>query len=148
MKTFAPAIAILLYCSISAFPLFQAWWGSPFERLSGLAFLIWIAPLLMYRMQNPSLLFLIGATLATLLGTLGSLNTLKYLGLAFAIASFAPKGWAFPFWLLSAIAWMPAFGWLSAHFFPALSLLFKIGSVLLTATALSLQTGEFHDSKS
>lgn len=148
MRSFAPAFAILLYCVLSAFPLFQAWWYSPFERLSWLAFLIWVAPLAFQRAEIPSSLFLICAVCATLLGTLGSFNTLKYIGLACSIASFAPIGWAFPFWLLSAIVWMPLFGWLSAHFFPAVTLPLKIGTVFLTAAALYLQTGEFHDSKS
>lgn len=142
MKLLAPALAIILYCAVSSLPLFQAWWDSPFEKLSWIAFLVWIAPLLIHRAQTPSWICLAGALLATLLGTIGSLNTLKYLGLSLSLASFAPMGWAFPLWLLASITWMPLFGWLSAHFFSGFAIPFKLGLVFIASAALSLQNGD------
>lgn len=142
MKKWAPALAILLYCLISSFPLFEAWWNSPFEKLSWIAFLVWIAPLTIQRASEPSFILLAFAVGATLLGTIGSLNTLKYIGLGFSLASFAPRGWAFPIWLIAAITWMPLYGWLSAHFFPSVSVPLKLGVVFLASAALALQNGD------
>lgn len=139
MREGAVAFAVILYCALSAYPLFQAWIHSPFEKLSFIAFLLWLFPLTIKHTSRPSTLMLIGAIAATLLGTIGELNTLKYLGLALAIGSFAPWCIPMPLWLLSAATWMPLFGWVSAHFFPALAIPIKLGTVFLASLWLALQ---------
>lgn len=135
------AVAVIVYCLVSSLTLFQSWQSSPFERLSALAFLLWLSPLLIKREKTPSLFFLYSGLFITLLGSLGSLNTLKYLGLALSIASFAPWGVGMAIWLFSAIAWMPVFGWIGTHLFPSFILPLKLGWVLFSSAALSLQNG-------
>lgn len=138
MKNLVPALAIVAYCVFSALPLFQTWWNFPTEKFSWLGFIIWLVPLGLARAKQPSVLFLCLALVATLLGTLGSLNVLKYVGLACALASFVRWSWAFPLWLLSALVWMPVYSVLGAHIFPLVVIPLKLCIPLLTSSAVCL----------
>jgi hypothetical protein len=47
------------------------------------------------------------------------LNALKYVGLALALSSFLPWHPILIIWILGAISWMPALGWVGSHYFPS-----------------------------
>ena len=146
MKNLAPALAIVAYCALSALVLFQTWWNIPAEKFSWLVFIIWLTPLAVKRAKKPSKLLLIVALGATLFGTLGSLNMLKYIGLACALASFVTWSWALPIWLLSAIVWMPVFNILGAHYFPLVALPLKLSIPLFTSIAVCLSKEDPNES--
>lgn len=149
MKTSAPplvALAILLYCAWNAAELLTSWQGTtPLTRLSWLAFLIWIAPIVLYWLPgsllgaaqspcNPVLLAL--ALLCSLLGVIGSLNTLQYYGLALALAGIMPWSWGMLIWILCAVSWMPALTWLGSHVFPSYILVLRLALASLSVFLL------------
>jgi len=110
------ALAITGFCLWQSSDLFSAWRHSPFDRLGDLAFLVWTIPLL-WSLKTPPTAFPLGlGTLALavcFLGGLGSLNALKYIGLALALVSLAGRASQRPwFWLGASIAWMPSLGYL------------------------------------
>ena len=134
------ALAICAYCAWQSRDLVGAWKGAPFERLAWLALAIWCVPILWRRAHSretgeSSILLVLGVVCA-LLGTLGSINAIKYLGLALALAGLLPWAWAHILWIASSVAWMPAFGWLVGRHCPdwvlVARLLVVIPLVLLT----------------
>jgi hypothetical protein len=87
--------------------------------------LIWSLPILVFWILRTPLTFTFNpyllaiALLSSLVGNLGSLNTICYAGLAFALASFVPyTPWTI-FWIAGAISWMPAIGWIGSYYFMA-----------------------------
>lgn len=121
------ALLILAYCFLNSLDMVHAWRNAPYEQFSWLIFLVWCLPLMYYwigksdKMTNETPLnsiLLWGALSASLLGTLGSLNAVKYVGLAFALASFIPWNPILFVWIAGAISWMPVVGWVGSHYFP------------------------------
>lgn len=124
------SLGVVAYCGWQSLDLLGAWRTSPFERFGWVALLLWLVPIFAgYASKaamagvpnsNPVLLWL-GLGLS-FVGTIGEANALHYAGLACALAGTLPWSWKqFP-WLLSAIAWMPVFGYLVSHQFPKLVL--------------------------
>ncbi len=133
-KNLIVGIAILLYCSWNAADLLIAWQTASLERFSWLLFLIWLLPLFYMfkyplRKEIPYAWLLLSGLLLTFIGSLGTLNMLKYMGLAATSASFLPWKTSNIFWLTSALVWMPAFGWWSSHYI--LEGLFAIRLILI-----------------
>lgn len=122
MTTFLPALLILLYCGWNARELLTSWQGRV-EIGGSIAFLLWILPivdtwLIRKKVIQPNISMLMMALVISLIGVLGSVNLVKYIGFAAALASFVPFTWmALPWWL-SMLTWTSAFGWFSLHFFP------------------------------
>lgn len=52
------------------------------------------------------------AIVLSLMGTLGSLNVLRHVGLAFALAGMVPFSLITMLWLVTGISWLPALGWI------------------------------------
>ena len=104
-----------------AFPgLLDAWRHAPYDRLGGIAFLLWIAPLVWRYARSPrpwstghpvwpwvALVLLLG-------GSLADINAVQYLALAAALTAFQPRHGLTLLWLVTGAAWMPALGWLGA----------------------------------
>ncbi len=111
-------IAILLYSSWNARELVNAWIYAPLDSFGWLPFLIWLVPVGVNGKKPETSVFLWMALILTLLGNLGSLNALKYLGFSSAIAALLPFSWATVIWWACSIGWMPAFGWFGSHYFP------------------------------
>jgi len=121
------AVAIALYCAFRSDHLVVAWRHSPFDRLSWIALSVWLIPLFQVWVTRPEL-FLLGrlnhwllggALLASLLGTMASMNAIKYLGLALAIVAMVRWRGAHAVWFVGAASWMPAFGYFVAKLVPA-----------------------------
>lgn len=119
------AIAIASVCAASSWSLFAAWRYAPLERYSALVFLVWATPLILYlifwsqkfeRRWNELAFYL--ALFCVLVGQLGSLNAIKYIGFSFALAGFLPPLLAAYFWAIAGVAWMPISGWVGSHYFP------------------------------
>ena len=110
------ALAVLVYCGWQSWSLKVNWFNAPFNRLGWLAFLIWLAPLLVEiflrgKIEPVPIFLWIGLAL-TLLGTLGDRNAPCYVGLACAIAAFTPWKWMWRLlWLAASVTWMTAFGY-------------------------------------
>lgn len=114
-------LAIVAYCAWRAGDLATAWRVSTYDNLGWLAFLVWLVPIGLARLvgPRPAEIFPLAnrfgtfALLVSLLGTLGSINLLHHFGLALALAALLPGFgiWHWP-WLLAAVSWMPAAGWL------------------------------------
>ncbi len=117
--------SVFAYCLWHAHPLIQAWQKNPSDRFGWLALLIWMLPIAYDRFHHRAhpkeantLLLALGLSLS-FFGEMGSLNALKYAGLALSFASFtATITPAHALWLLSSIGWMPLMGWAGSHWFP------------------------------
>ena len=117
-----PAWVILIYSFINSSELFNSWFTTSYERYTVLFFSIWLIPIVYimiskktFLLLNQSMIWV--ALLFSLLGSLGEMNTFRYIGLAFALAAFVPYGWHLYLWIPAALAWMPAIGWLATHYF-------------------------------
>jgi exosortase/archaeosortase family protein len=117
-------ILLLSYCAWRSDNLVGAWFHNPFDRLGWVAFLIWLLPVAVSIFTadvtranaNGSRLGLMGIGLGlTFLGDLGDLNFSRQLGLAMLLMSFASRSCAV-LWCVSAVAWLPAAGWLGSRF--------------------------------
>ena len=106
-------LLVLLYCILQAHNLPLAWLNTPHLKGAWAAFLIWSLPLIGYGTRSAAAQPLFAAVAATLLGVLGSLNALKYAGLALALLAFVPQRPGNLFWLATAIGWMPASAYLA-----------------------------------
>ena len=117
-------IVVSLFALAMAIDLPSAWRHSPYDRLGGVAFLLWILPVLVsmarqLRQAGPadlaaSLHWPVVALMLVMLGTVTSLHVVKHMALACAVAFFLPRGPWRAFWLLLAISWMPVLGWAMA----------------------------------
>lgn len=139
------ALLILAYCTFNSREMFDSWLFAPYERMSWLLFLIWVLPLLVFlylkwtgKESSPlkiNSLFLWGALLSTLVGIIGTVNAANYIGLALALASFMPWNWLVPIWVVGALSWMPAIGWIGSHFFPEHVFLFRLLIAIIASLA-------------
>jgi hypothetical protein len=116
------ALAIAAYCAYQSENLLLAWRTSPFDHLSWIALLIWCLPIV-FMALDPAPEFQLGriehslmgaALFVSLLGTMTSLNALKYLGLAFSLMAIIRWIPAHIIWFMGAASWMPAFGYFAA----------------------------------
>jgi exosortase/archaeosortase family protein len=137
-------MAVLGYCGWRARVLFAAWFDAPFDRLGWLAFAIWLAPLGIglnaahrSRLGNGGRRPWIAATglALTLAGDLGDLNFCHDLGLVFVLIALAPRAGR-ALWGLSAIAWLPALGWVAsrAGISPAATAVGRVGLAVAGVT--------------
>ncbi|MEW6159417.1 MAG: hypothetical protein AB1813_18475 [Verrucomicrobiota bacterium] len=114
--------AILVYCAWQARDLLSAWRHSPFDAFGWVIFLIWLIPAaagaFAVTRTRFNLLMATAALVLSFVGELGSLNFLKYWGLASALAAWGRFSWAHCLWWISAAAWMPFFGWMTSAIFP------------------------------
>jgi len=144
------ALVVVAWCAVQSDGLLLAWRTSPFDYLGWVALLLWCLPLVSQCLR-PDLEFepgrieycLMGAALlVSLLGSMTSLNALKYLGLALAIVALHRWSPANILWFLGAAGWMPAFGYFAARSIPlaapanlyltlALRVVIALGAVIL-----------------
>ena len=134
------ALAVCAYCAWQSRDLVGAWRNAPFDRLAWLVLAAWCAPIVWRRCRpresgESSVLLALGVTCA-LLGTLGSINAIKYLGLALALAGLLPWAWAHIVWIASSAAWMPAFGWLVGRHCPDWVLVARLSVVIPSILAM------------
>ncbi len=120
----AAGVAITLYTAWNAHNLLGAWLHSPFDRIDSLAFLLWVLPVACLwvarrfagRPGRVALAAFAIGLIVSFAGVATDLHVLEYAGLAIALMGFLPVQRATFLWLLCAIAWMPAAGWVfSAH---------------------------------
>lgn len=112
-------LAVLAYCGWQARDL--DWMSTPAVRWGGLAFVLWCLPVLWNQtlairseqVKGYTMPLLLLAVICSLVGSLGSLRVLTHVGLALALAGILPFSAAQLIWLATAVAWMPAFGWLA-----------------------------------
>ena len=131
-------LAVIAFCAWRAADLLDAWRHSPYDQWGWLSFLIWVIPAI-FGLFNPittsgnSTGFTIIALGATVAGRLSDLNFLSYFALAISMAGFVPSGARRIFWLVGALAWMPALGWLangfSAYLVLAIRLLLAMAAI-------------------
>ncbi len=138
---FQVQLAICLYCGWNAVTLLNE--NSSFDRYDWLIMIIWLLPLLFRQriakngkaFKKTPLLYIGAGLLCSFIGVIGSLNVLKHVGLALAVASWMPFSWVQIVWLLSAISWTPALGWIGTRLFLDYILLVR---VLLSLTGSGL----------
>lgn len=111
-------VAVFCVCPAVA-PLLQAWQHSPFERHGWAALILWLIPAVRVigcgTTASRSVTLIILSLVLSFVGVIGELNVLIYCGLAGiigALAGVSGKGWL---WLLLAVCWIPAFGFLFAR---------------------------------
>jgi hypothetical protein len=129
-----PEWAVTAFALWRSMVLVEGWRHAPLERAAWVMFLVWLLPLAVFigrasgtpanqESARPIWPF-IPALFLTLVGTLGSLNALCYVGLAFALVGLTGWSWMHWLWLASAVSWMPVFGWLAQGL--GLNLLFAL----------------------
>ncbi|MEI6193422.1 MAG: hypothetical protein WCS42_03740 [Verrucomicrobiota bacterium] len=126
MKTGKPLplveLAVLVFAAWQSLDLPVAWRHSPHDRFGWLALLVWLTPLALRLAGRPRVPlaanpWLLGsAILAGLLGQLTEVHFFGHVALALAVAAWVEISWRLLPWLLSAVAWMPVFGWWLAGF--------------------------------
>lgn len=123
MKRFLDQIRVewlvAAFCAWHAADLLHAWGHSPYDRLGWLALVVWAVPagraVGCGAKAAHGFKLAIGSLVLALIGVLGDLNFLVYWGLAGSIGSLARvslRGWL---WLVLAVCWMPAFGWIGSQ---------------------------------
>ena len=112
-------VAILTFCVWLSRDLLNAWHHSPHDQLGWLALVIWLAPLAVCLAQKKpaatNAYFLGAAILTGLIGELVEFHFLGHAALALALAAWMPLNLRSALWLMTAAAWMPAFGWALGH---------------------------------
>lgn len=126
MKTGKPLplveLAVLVFAAWQSLDLSVAWRHSPHDRFGWLALLAWLTPLALRLTDRPRVPlaanpWLLGsAILAGLLGQLTEVHFFGHVALVLAVAAWVKISWRLLPWLLSAVAWMPVFGWWLAGF--------------------------------
>lgn len=128
-------VALVLFAGWASSDLFRSWLMAPYERYAWIVFLIWLLPIFCYlvlalftkqKFFFTSVWIPTMALLLTLLGSIGSINTLCYAGLAFALGSLMPWQTSLLFWLFCSISWMPLFGWIGSHYLETYTLAIRI----------------------
>lgn len=117
-----PEVLTLAFTAAAALPsLLETWRHAPLERWSVVAFLIWIVPVFnALRKRNTAtgspLVWLSLLLLAT--GAAMDLHVLRHAALACSLGALVPWSGRSCVWLVLALPWMPAAGWLAAHLLP------------------------------
>lgn len=117
----------MAYCVFQSDNLRKAWRDSPFDHLSWVALIIWFLPwayLVLsrrpeFRLGNPEHGLLGGALLLSLLGTMASMNALKYIALAMAVVGAVRWRPIHFLWFAAAASWMPALGYILSRLITA-----------------------------
>jgi hypothetical protein len=121
LETRGLTLAVLAYSAWQAQGLWTAWRHSPYDRLGWLSFVLWLLPALWLLTRRPVLptserapLALTALALALALsGEVLDLNALAYAALAVAWAALMPVTAGLLVWIVGAVSWMPALGWLA-----------------------------------
>ncbi len=138
--------AVLALCLWQSADLATAWQHSPFDRLGWLALGIWLVPALIaaFVQHLPSTSpartsWRAWTALALdLSGGLLGMHVLMHGALAFAFAAVAPAFRRRNLWLLLALCWMPALGWLMRGLSPVGVVALRLG---LASAAVWLSAG-------
>jgi hypothetical protein len=149
------AFAIIIYCAWNASELLDSWWGAPYEHFSWILLLIWCFPIILFWFPGspfhtskptcePILLGL--ALIVSLIGVLGSLHAVEYLGFALALASLIPWSLKLIGWVISSLGWMPVLGWLGSHYFSQAVFIVRACIVIL-GVASALYTLKYEKSE-
>jgi hypothetical protein len=118
-------ILCLLFCAWAADDLLISWGGTPFLRFGGLTFIIWILPLITYlllpttRERKVHTILLAIAVVLAIVGIIGSVNVISHVALALACWAFTPLLLYTIPWLITAVSWMPAVGYIFREFSPS-----------------------------
>jgi hypothetical protein len=119
----AVGLAIVAYCAVQADDLLLAWRHSPFDRVSWVAMLVWLAPLWIATrgefqrgLDNGQKTILTASLFFILLGEMASMNAIKYGALTLAIIGLVPWQPILLVWLAGAFCWMPVFGYFASKF--------------------------------
>ena len=112
-------VTILLYAMWQSLDLVNAWRHSPHDHLAWIALLVWLVPVFVHlsaRAEIAANPYLLGA--AILAGVLSALTEIHFFGhvaLALALTAWLKGSPRTLLWLLTSVAWMPAFGWWLAN---------------------------------
>jgi exosortase/archaeosortase family protein len=102
--------------------LIASWRWTPYDQLAWLAFLIWLSPLSWagsrpreyFSRRHGGLLWV--ACGLFLAGAATDINAIHHAALAVVLAGLYRRDAGWLMWLLGAVAWMPAAGWLGSRF--------------------------------
>ena len=111
------ALAVLLFAGWRSHDLLCAWQHSPHDRLGWVVLFLWLLPLALRLSAGGATgllanVYWLGAAVAFgLLSALTELHFLGHLALALALMAWLAISWRSGLWLLTAVSWMPVFGW-------------------------------------
>lgn len=136
---------VFLYCVIVGAGVVNTWGDHPHMQMASLAFIIYLIPVALYwlipseKLKKTTPIFQYVAITASLIGYLGSLNTLKYLGIALSLTGFVPWSIYTCVWALSSLSWMPAMAYLFKSFSSHDVLLIRMVFATVASCALSVK---------
>ncbi len=140
MRQLWPIWCAWAYCLWSCRDLPGAWLYAPYEHWSWLALLIWLTPVLRDKGRG---VFISGqrwqvmAVVLAALSAIADLRLLAHIGLALLVFGAAPasrqRRLSSAVWLLSAISWMPASGWLLSHLPAPVAAMLRVTTAALTS---------------
>jgi len=131
---------VVTYTAVQSRQILTAWFGGTLTLHGWLPFLIWLLPVILtffISKKGTSLPLMILALACSLLGTLGSINTLHYTAFACAWAALLPPTWKVLPYLGAFICWTPAFGWAVAHVIDVPMLLVRIALAVCASGYMS-----------
>lgn len=135
-------IFIITLSALLSSDLLVAWSRSPFEQFAWIALLLWICPIFFRKSEAHMPILFLGFFFA-IIGWVGDLNFLQHVGLACSVGSLLISRYSHIIWLVSAIAWMPAFGWIGSHYFFEYVIIARIFLVLVGLASLRLPKDYF-----
>lgn len=108
-------LAIVLFSAWLSRDILTAWCHSPRDQFAWLAMIVWLAPLAMriisQETASPSVIFLTAAILIGACSGFLQIHALGHIALVLAMAARITRSKANIVWMISALAWMPLFGW-------------------------------------
>lgn len=106
-------LGVTAFCAVRTTDLLTAWQHAPLDHLGWIALIVWTIPLVRRSESSGAwkAASLIAALVLAVLATVTDLHVLGHVALACALASWRLWHWSTLLWLITAICWMPAFGW-------------------------------------
>lgn len=129
------ALLTLLVTGIQSRELVDAWRYGPYDQWGFVVLGVWVVPVFFLKPKLSEPLLIAALALCTL-GTIISLNALKYLAFAVAVTALVSNPLVGTILILGSVAWMPAFGYFFSELFAGGMLLARLALACASTTVV------------